>query len=267
MQVSLTRVVSDVRANSERVATSSANIAADSSELSARTEQQAAALEEIAAAMEQLGSTVNQNADHAEQANQLAKGASTVAIEGGKVVSQVVDTMIGINESSKRIVDIIGVIDGIAFQTNILALNAAVEAARAGAQGRGFAVVAGEVRNLALRSGEAAKEIKTLVCTSVERVESGTTLVQQAGVTMAEIVARNRRVTDIMGEISAASSEQSASVAQVGDAVTQLDQASHQNAALVQESADAGESLRAQAQQLVQSVAVFKLAADHIAPH
>ena len=212
--------------------------------------------------MEQLSSTVKQNADNAKQANQLALGASTVAVKGGEVVGQVVTTMKGINDSSKKIADIISVIDGIAFQTNILALNAAVEAARAGEQGRGFAVVASEVRSLAGRSADAAKEIKNLITASVERVEQGTRLVDQAGTTMTEVVASIKRVTDIMGEISAASAEQSAGVAQVGQAITQMDQATQQNAALVEESAAAAESLQGQAQQLVSAVAVFKLIAD-----
>jgi methyl-accepting chemotaxis protein len=220
------------------------------------------ALEETAASMEQLGATVRQNADNAKQANQLAQGASTVAIQGGAVVSQVVDTMKAINDSSKKIADIIGVIDGIAFQTNILALNAAVEAARAGEQGRGFAVVAGEVRNLAGRSAEAAKEIKSLIMASVERVEQGSTLVDQAGATMTEVVAGIKRVTDIMGEITAASFEQSTGVSQVGEAVGQMDQVTQQNAALVEQSAAAAESLKVQAQQLVHIVSVFKLAQD-----
>jgi methyl-accepting chemotaxis protein len=260
MRDSLSHVVSGVRENAEGVATASAQIAQGNNDLSSRTEEQAAALEETAASMEQLGSTVKQNADHARQANQLALSASAVATQGGEVVTQVVDTMKGINESSRKIADIIGVIDGIAFQTNILALNAAVEAARAGEQGRGFAVVAGEVRNLAQRSAEAAKEIKSLITASVERVEQGTVLVDQAGATMTEIVTSIKRVTDIMGEISAANTEQSAGVAQVGEAVSQMDQATQQNAALVEEGAAAAESLKQQAQQLVQAVAVFKLA-------
>ncbi len=260
MQVSLAQVVGGVRQNSEGVATASAQIAQGNADLSQRTEEQASALEETAASMEELSSTVKQNADNAKQANQLALGASTVAIKGGEVVGQVVETMKGINDSSKKIADIISVIDGIAFQTNILALNAAVEAARAGEQGRGFAVVASEVRNLAGRSADAAKEIKSLITASVERVEQGTLLVDQAGVTMTEVVSAIKRVTDIMGEISAASTEQSAGVAQVGEAITQMDQVTQQNAALVEESAAAAESLKVQAQQLVQAVAVFKLA-------
>ena len=259
MNDSLVKVVGNVRMASDSIATGSSQIASGNQDLSQRTEQQASALEETAASMEQLGSTVRQNADNAKQANQLALGASTVAIRGGEVVGQVVETMKGINDSSKKIADIISVIDGIAFQTNILALNAAVEAARAGEQGRGFAVVASEVRSLAQRSAEAAKEIKGLISASVERVEQGTTLVDQAGVTMTEIVTAIRRVTDIMGEISSASVEQSTGVAQVGEAVTQMDQATQQNAALVEESAAAAESLQRQAQQMVQAVAVFKL--------
>lgn len=260
MQESLRNVVSNVRENSESVATASAQIAQGNSDLSQRTEEQASALEQTASSMEQMGSTVRQNADNARQANQLALSASAVAIKGGEVVGQVVDTMKNINESSRRIADIIGVIDGIAFQTNILALNAAVEAARAGEQGRGFAVVASEVRNLAGRSADAAKEIKILIHSSVERVEQGTALADQAGVTMTEVVSSIRRVTDIMGEISAASIEQSTGVAQVAQAVSQMDQATQQNSALVEESAAAAESLKQQAQQLLQSVLVFKLA-------
>jgi methyl-accepting chemotaxis protein len=265
MQTSLARVVSSVRQNSESVATASSQIAQGNLDLSQRTEEQASALEETAASMEQLSSTVKQNADNARQANQLALSASTVAIKGGEVVGQVVSTMKAINDSSKKITDIIGVIDGIAFQTNILALNAAVEAARAGEQGRGFAVVATEVRSLAGRSAEAAKEIKSLIGASVERVEQGTALVDQAGLTMTEVVDSIRRVTDIMGEISAASAEQSAGVSQVGTAVGQMDQVTQQNAALVEESAAAAESLKVQALQLVQTVAVFKLSQDDAA--
>ncbi len=262
MQDNLGRVVSTVRQGSESVATASVQIAQGNADLSGRTEEQASALEETAASMEQLSSTVRQNADNAKQANQLAQSASTVAIQGGAVVAQVVDTMKGINDSSKKISDIISVIDGIAFQTNILALNAAVEAARAGEQGRGFAVVASEVRSLAGRSADAAKEIKSLINASVERVEQGTALVSQAGATMTEVVSSIRRVTDIMGEISAASNEQAQGVAQVGEAITQMDQATQQNAALVEESSAAADSLKSQAQQLVQAVAVFKLASD-----
>ena len=265
MRDKLAAVVSEVRSNAEGVATASAEIAQGNSDLSGRTESQASALEETAASMEQLGSTVRQNADNARQANQLALNASTVATHGGEVVAQVVDTMRGINDSSRRIADIIGVIDGIAFQTNILALNAAVEAARAGEQGRGFAVVAGEVRSLAQRSADAAKEIKSLITASVERVEQGSQLVDQAGTTMEEVVTAIRRVTDIMGEISAASSEQASGVAQVGEAVTQMDHATQQNAALVEQSAAAAASLNQQAQDLVGAVAVFRLAQQHAA--
>jgi methyl-accepting chemotaxis protein len=259
MTNNLARTVQSVRSNADSVSTASAQIASGNMDLSNRTEQQASSLEETAASMEELSSTVKQNSDNAKQANQLAMGASTVAIKGGEVVGQVVDTMKGINDSSKKIADIISVIDGIAFQTNILALNAAVEAARAGEQGRGFAVVASEVRSLAQRSAEAAKEIKTLIGASVERVAQGTALVDQAGVTMSEIVTAIKRVTDIMGEISSASVEQSAGVSQIGEAITQMDQATQQNAALVEQSAAAAESLKGQAKQLVQAVAVFKL--------
>ncbi len=262
MQVSFANIVRSVKSNAESVATSSAEIAHGNNDLSARTEQQASGLQETAASMEQLGSTVKQNADSARQANQLAMSASSVAIQGGEVVGQVVETMKGINESSRKISDIISVIDGIAFQTNILALNAAVEAARAGEQGRGFAVVASEVRSLAGRSADAAKEIKSLINASVERVEQGTALVDQAGTTMTEVVSSIRRVTDIMGEISAASNEQASGVAQVGEAVTQMDQATQQNAALVEEMAAAASSLKNQANDLVQVVAVFKLNTD-----
>jgi len=259
MQASLTRVVTQVRQGADSVATASAEIAQGNNDLSGRTEQQASALEQTSASMEQLGSTARQNADNARQASQLAASASGVAVQGGEVVNQVVQTMKDINHSSQKISDIIGVIDGIAFQTNILALNAAVEAARAGEQGRGFAVVAGEVRNLAQRSAEAAKEIKGLINDSVDRVEQGTSLVDQAGSTMQEIVLSIRRVTDIVGEISSASGEQNAGVSQVSEAVSQMDQATQQNAALVEESAAAAASLQQQAQQLVQAVSVFKL--------
>ena len=261
MKGNLALIVGSVRQGSEAVSTASAEIANGNHDLSARTEQQASALEETAASMEELNSTVKQNSDNAKAANQLAINASNVAVECGDIVAQVVDTMSGINESSRKISDIINVIDGIAFQTNILALNAAVEAARAGEQGRGFAVVASEVRSLAGRSADAAKEIKLLISDSVERVEQGTTFVNKAGITMTEVVNSIKRATDIMGEISAASFEQSQGVAQVGEAVTQIDQTTQQNAALVDEMAAAARSLRSQAQELVQTVAVFKLSA------
>ena len=259
MRDSLVGVVTEVRSNSEAVATASAQIAQGNQDLSNRTEQQASALQETAATMEELSSTVRNNTDSARQANQLAQSASAVAEQGGEVVSKVVVTMRDINESSRKIGDIISVIDGIAFQTNILALNAAVEAARAGEQGRGFAVVASEVRNLAQRSAEAAKEIKSLIVSSVERVDQGTALVDQAGKTMDEIVGSIQRVTGIVAEISAASVEQNTGVQQVGNAVNQMDAATQQNAALVEESAAAAESLKTQAQHLVKAVAVFKL--------
>ena len=259
MQGSLARVVGHVRQNADMVAAASTQIAQANHDLSTRTEQQASALEETSASMEQLNSTVQANADNARQANQLALNASNVAVQGGQVVAQVVSTMRSINESSQKITDIIQVIDSIAFQTNILALNAAVEAARAGEQGRGFAVVAGEVRQLAGRSAEAAKAIKQLISDSVARVEQGTQLVDRAGATMDEVVGSIRRVTDIMGEISAASSEQSAGVSQVGEAVMHMDQATQQNAALVEENAAAASSLQQQAQELVQAVTVFRL--------
>jgi len=255
----LKSIVINVRQGSDTVATSSAEIAQGNNDLSSRTEQQASALEQTAASMEQLGSQVSQNADRAREANALALQASNTAISGGEVVGQVVETMKGINESSRKIGDIISVIDGIAFQTNILALNAAVEAARAGEQGRGFAVVASEVRSLAGRSAEAAKEIKTLINASVERVEQGTALVDKAGHTMSEIVGSIHRVTETMGAISAASNEQSLGVSQVGQAVSQMDQATQQNAALVEQIAAAASSLKVQAQDLVAVVATFKL--------
>ena len=261
MRDHLSQVVSKVRQGSEGVATASSEIASGNHDLSARTESQASALEETSSSMEQLGETVKQNADSARQANQLAMSASGVAVKGGEVVGQVVETMKGINESSRKISDIIAVIDGIAFQTNILALNAAVEAARAGEQGRGFAVVASEVRSLAGRSADAAKEIKTLINASVERVEHGTALVDQAGATMNEVVTSIKRVTDIMGEIASASTEQALGVSQVSEAVSQMDQVTQQNAALVEEMAAAASSLKTQAHDLVQVVAAFKLSA------
>ncbi|MEO5659107.1 MAG: methyl-accepting chemotaxis protein [Polaromonas sp.] len=259
MQESLATVVGNVRRGSESVATAGTQIAQSNNDLSARTQHQASALEKTAASMEELDSTVRQNAESARQANQLAVSASTVASRGGEVVAQVVQTMKGINESSHKISAIISVIEGIAFQTNILALNAAVEAARAGEQGRGFAVVATEVRALASRSAEAANEIKALISASVERVELGSVLVDKAGSTMQEVVTSIRRVTDIMGEISVASTEQSTGVSQVVEAVTQMDQVTQQNAALVEEMAAAAASLNFQAQELVETVAVFKL--------
>jgi methyl-accepting chemotaxis protein len=254
----LASVVESVREGSESVANASSEIAQGNQDLSMRTEQQASALQQTASSMATLSGTVSHNVDNARQANQLAISASDVAMRGGQVMEQVVETMKGINQSSTRIADIIGVIDGIAFQTNILALNAAVEAARAGEQGRGFAVVASEVRSLAGRSAEAAKEIKTLISDSVGRVEQGTQLVNQAGETMTEVVASIRRVNDIMGEITAASSEQSNGVSQVSEAVNQMDQTTQQNAALVEEMAAAASSLRTQAGELVNTVSVFR---------
>ncbi|WP_076593531.1 methyl-accepting chemotaxis protein [Herminiimonas arsenitoxidans] len=259
MQTSLTETVHNVRQGSTAISTATTQIAAGNLDLSSRTEQQASSLEETASSMEELTSTVRQNVDNARQANQLAASASSVAEKGGAVVSQVVDTMEDINTSAKKIVDIIGVIDGIAFQTNILALNAAVEAARAGEQGRGFAVVASEVRNLAQRSAAAAKEIKTLIGDSVGKVEIGSKLVGEAGVTMEEVVHSVKRVTDIMSEIMAASQEQSAGIEQVNQAIGQMDQVTQQNAALVEEAAAAAESLNEQAIKLAEAVSVFKL--------
>lgn len=259
MQKALLTVVGQVRGNAESVATASTQIAQANLDLSQRTEEQASALQETASSMEQLSSTVKHNANNAAQASQLAQGASTVASRGGAVVGQVVETMKGIDESSRRMAEIISVIDGIAFQTNILALNAAVEAARAGEEGRGFAVVAGEVRSLAQRSADAAKQIKELISGSVERAAQGSQLVDEAGQTMSEIVTVISRVSDIVAEISAASAEQSTGVSQVGQAVSQMDQVTQQNAALVEESAAAADGLKKQAQQLLQAVSVFRL--------
>lgn len=259
MNNGLVRIVTQVRMGTDTIATASSQIATGNLDLSSRTEEQASSLEETASSMEELTSTVKQNADNARQSNQLALTASEVAVRGGAVVSQVVETMGSINDSANKIVDIIGVIDGIAFQTNILALNAAVEAARAGEQGRGFAVVASEVRNLAQRSASAAKEIKTLIDDSVEKVGTGSRLVNEAGITMGEVVESVRRVTDIMSEITAASQEQTDGIEQINQAVMQMDQVTQQNAALVEEAAAAAESLQDQANNLSQVVSVFKL--------
>jgi len=261
MRNSLVGIVGQVRVGTETIGTASREIAAGNIDLSSRTEMQASSLEKTASAMEELTSTVKQNADNAREANELAANASEVARKGGAVVSQVVDTMSSINESSRKIVDIISVIDGIAFQTNILALNAAVEAARAGEQGRGFAVVAAEVRNLAQRSAGAAKEIKALIDDSVEKVGAGTKLVGQAGVTMDEVVSSVRRVTDIMGEIANASQEQSAGIEQVNLSIIEMDSMTQQNAALVEEAAAAAQSLQDQAGELARVVSIFKLEA------
>jgi methyl-accepting chemotaxis protein len=266
MNEALSGIVSEVRACTDAVTSASQQIAAGNADLSSRTEEQAASLEETAASMERLYSAVRQNSENAGQANELATGASAVAVQGGQVVGEVVQTMASINASSKKIVDIIAVIDGIAFQTNILALNAAVEAARAGEQGRGFAVVASEVRSLAQRSAAAAKEIKGLITDSVAKVESGSQLVAQAGKTMDQIVSSVKRVTDIMGEIAAATQDQTAGIEQVNQAVVQMDETTQQNAALVEQAAAAAESMKEQAETLTRAVAVFKLAAHDAVP-
>jgi methyl-accepting chemotaxis protein-1 (serine sensor receptor) len=260
MQSQLTQMVGGVRDNAQSVATASAQIAQGNDDLSTRTEQQAAVLQETASSMQQLSSTVQHNAHNALEASRLAQGASEVAARGGAVVGEVVATMKGIEDSARQIAEIIGTIDGIAFQTNILALNAAVEAARAGEQGRGFAVVAGEVRLLAQRSADAARQIKGLIGNSVARVEHGTRLVGQAGATMHDVVQAIRRVSDVVGEISTASGEQSAGVSQIGSAVNHMDRATQQNAALVEEAAAAASSLMTQARQLVSAMAVFRVA-------
>ncbi|MET3136212.1 methyl-accepting chemotaxis protein [Undibacterium sp. GrIS 1.2] len=259
MSDSLKNIVGEVRSGTDMITAASTEIATGNLDLSSRTEQQASSLEETASSMEELTSTVKQNADNARQANQLAVSASEVAIQGGNVVSQVIHTMSDINDSSKKIVDIIGVIDSIAFQTNILALNAAVEADRAGEQGRGFAVVASEVRNLAQRSASAAKEIKSLIDNSVEKVEAGSKLVDQAGKTIQEIVESVKRVSDVVSEISAATQEQTAGIDQINIAITEIDETTQQNAALVEQAAAAAASMQDQAQNLLQVVSVFKI--------
>jgi methyl-accepting chemotaxis protein len=267
MNESLGRMVNQVRQSTDSIATASAEIATGNNDLAQRTEQTSSNLQSTASSMDQLTTNVQQSADNARQASVLAANASSVAEKGGAVVQQVVTTMEEINVSSKKIADIIGVIDGIAFQTNILALNAAVEAARAGEQGRGFAVVASEVRSLAQRSAEAAKEIKTLIGTSVDKVASGTKLVSDAGATMSDIVQSVRKVADVIGEITAASGEQSTGIAHVNQAIGNLDQMTQQNAALVEESAAAAESLREQASQLAQAVSVFKISGSVVPVH
>lgn len=262
MNESLVKIVGQVRTGTQTIKTASAEIASGNHDLSSRTEEQASSLEETASSMEELTSTVKQNADNARQANVLAESASDVAAKGGEVISRVVGTMDEISDSAKKIVDIISVIDGIAFQTNILALNAAVEAARAGEQGRGFAVVAAEVRSLAQRSAAAAKEIKSLIDDSVHKVHTGSEFVHEAGQTMREIVDSVRRVTDIMGEITAASAEQTAGIEQINQAIVQMDQVTQQNAALVEQAAAASEAMQDQATKLAQTVSVFKVEAS-----
>jgi methyl-accepting chemotaxis protein len=263
MQEQITQTISTIKISANSIATATHQIAAGNQDLSQRTEEQAASLEETAASMEELTSTVTQNADNASQANQLAAQAAVVAEQGSAVVSRVVETMERINASSDEIANIVGLIEGIAFQTNILALNAAVEAARAGEQGRGFAVVASEVRSLAQRSSAAAKEIKGLIHDSVDRVRAGASHVEEAGTKMSEITREIRRVTDIMGEITVASREQSKGIGQVNQAVTQMDEVTQQNAALVEQAAAAASSLESQANDLKASVSMFKLSATH----
>jgi len=266
MRDSLALIVKQVHTSTETISTAAGQIASGNLDLSSRTEQQASTLEETASSMEELTSTVRLNTDHARQANGLAESASDVAVRGGAVVAQVVDTMAAIDVSARKIVDIIAVIDGIAFQTNILALNAAVEAARAGEQGRGFAVVATEVRNLAQRSAAAAKEIKDLIGDSVDKVQAGNRLVEQAGSTMHEVVASVKRVTDIMSEIMSASQEQSSGIEQINTAVTQMDNVTQQNAALVEEAAAAAQAMQDQVNSLNDVVSVFQIGAKVGAP-